>query len=257
MSTRRKTPLQIPSVEADACSIDLRLSILQQTPFFGDLSTAELTAVNQQFREYGYQSGDTIYFSGDAAAHLYVVASGRVKLLRHSESGQDVLLDILQPGDYFGSLTTAANEVYPETAQAQTAVCVLAITAGSFRALLQAYPGVVLAVLDLTAKRLQEAQETVRRLSADSAEQRIAAVLLKLAAKLGEVTAEGLLIQMPLSRDDLAQMSGATAETTSRIISQFQKEGLVRSGRQWIALSDQAGLEAIAGIDSAQNPGKQ
>ena len=250
MSTRRKTPLHVETVEPAACSVDLRLSILQQAPFFAGLSPVEIGAVNKQFREYGFQPGEPIYFSGETAANLYVVASGRVKLLRHSASGQDVLLDILQPGDYFGSLTMLADEVYPDTAQAQTAVCVISIRSEAFRVLLQQYPPVALAVLDITAKRLQETQETVRRLSVNSVEQRIAAVLLKLAHKLGEITVEGILIQMPLSRDDLAQMTGTTTETASRIVSQFQKEGLVHSGRQWIAITDKPRLETIAGTDS-------
>lgn len=168
------------------------------------------------------------------------------KLLRHSLSGQDVLLEILKPGDFFGSLTVLADDIYPDTAQAQTDVCILSISTKEFRAMMNQYPSVALAVLDITAKRLQEAQETVRRLSVQPVEQRIAAALLQLASKLGEVTAEGILIQMPISRDDLAQMTGTTTETASRIVSQFQKEGLVNSGRQWIAITDQSRLEAIA-----------
>lgn len=250
MSTRRKTPVQIESVEPAACSVDLRLSILQQTPFFNSLSPAEMGTVNEQFREYGYQPDESIYFSGEKATNLYVVASGQVKLLRHSMSGQDVLLDILKQGDYFGSLTTLTDAIYPDTAQAQTAVCVLSISTDAFRALLQQHPAMALTVLDITARRLQETQETVRRLSVNSVEQRIAAVLLKLADKLGEITDEGILIQMTLSRDDLAQMSGTTTETASRIISQFQKAGLVHSGRQWLALTDKPGLQEIADIDA-------
>lgn len=250
MSTRRRTPVQIETVEPAACSIDLRLSILQQTPFFNGLSPSEMGAVNEQFREFGYQPGASIYFSGEKAANLYIVASGRVKLLRHSLSGQDVLLDILQPGDYFGTLMGVADDLYPETAVAQTAVCVLTIEAETFRTLLQQYPTAALSVLDITAKRLHDTQETVRRLSTNSVEQRIAAVLLKLADKLGEKTDEGILIQMVLSRDDLAQMSGTTTETASRIISQFQKAGLVHSGRQWLALTDKPGLQEIADIEA-------
>lgn len=251
MSTRRKTPLQVETVEPAACSANLRLSILQQTPFFADLSLAEIRTVNAQFRDDGFQAGESIYFSGDPATRLYVLASGQIKLLRHSTSGQDVLLDILQAGDYFGSLTMLAAELYPDTAQALTAVCALSIQSNTFRALLKQYPQVALAVLDITAQRLQETQETVRGLSVSPVEQRIAAVLLKLADKLGESTAEGILIQMPLSRDDLAQMTGTTTETASRITSQFQKEGLVHSGRQWIALTDKARLEAIADLNAA------
>jgi len=248
MSIRRKTPVQVDTVEPAACSVDLRLSILRRVPFFSGLAEIEIRKINEQFREYGFQPGEPIYFSGETAAGLYVVASGQVKLLRHSLGGQDVLLDILKPGDYFGSLSTLVDDVYPDTAQAHTAVCVLRISSDTFRTLLQQYPSVALAVLDITAKRLQESQEIIHRLSTDSVEQRIAAVLLKLAHKLGEISDEGILIQMPLSREDLAQMTGTTTETASRIISQLQKEGLVHTGRQWMAITNKPGLEKIAGI---------
>lgn len=248
MSGRRKTPVQIETIEPTACSVDLRLSILRKVPFFSGLSDIEVGTLNEQFREYGFQAGEPIYFSGETADALYVVAAGQVKLLRHSLSGQDVLLDILKPGDYFGNLSTFANEEYPETAQAHTAVCVLSISSETFRILLQQQPSVALAVLDITSRRLQESQELVHRLSTDSVERRIAAVLLKLAQKLGEISEEGILIQMPLSRDDLAQMTGTTTETASRIISQFQKDGLVHTGRQWIAITNKVGIEKIAGI---------
>jgi CRP/FNR family transcriptional regulator, nitrogen oxide reductase regulator len=249
MSKRRKTPVHVEEIEPHACSVEVRLSVLQQVPFFAELSATEIRAVNEQFREYGFQPGEPIYYSGEMADSLYVVAAGQVKLLRHSLKGQDVLLDVLKPGDYFGSLTTAAGDVYPDTAQAQTAVCALRIGSEAFRALLQQYPRVGLEVLDITARRLRATREMVRGLSVDSVEQRIAAVLLKLAHKLGETTAEGILIQMPLSRDDLAQMTGTTTETASRIVSQFQKEGLVSSGRQWIAISDLSRLKELAGTD--------
>ncbi len=247
MPTRRKSPVHVETVEPAACSVELRLSILQGVPFFAGLSPAEIGAVNERFRERGFRPGESIYFSGQEATNLYVVASGQVKLLRHSFTGQDVLLDVLKPGDFFGSLATTAGEPYPDTAQAHTAACVLSINTRTFRALLEQYPRVALLVLDITAQRLQDTQEMVRRLSVESVEQRVAAVLLRLAHKLGEPTDEGLLIQMSLSRDDLAQMTGTTTETASRIISHFQKEGLVRTGRQWIAVSDESQLEEIAG----------
>jgi len=65
------------------------------------------------------------YFWGAPAARLYVVAAGKIKLSRHTLSGQDVVLDLLGPGDFFGSLEILGDEGYPDTAQAQTQVCVL------------------------------------------------------------------------------------------------------------------------------------
>lgn len=246
MASRRKTPVEFEPIEPAICSVDLRLSILQQVPFFAGLSPLDIKAINQQFHEYGYRPGETIYRSGDRAANLYVVAAGKVKLLRHTLSGHDVLLNILTPGEFFGTLTTLSDEVFPDTAQAQTAACVLAITTKRFRALLRQYAGVAVAVLDITATRLQEAQETVRQLSAYPVERRLAITLLKLADKLGESNELGLLIQMPLSREDLAQMIGSSTETVSRIMSQFQKQGMIQSGRQWVAVTDKARLEQLA-----------
>lgn len=246
MGNRRKSPVEIETIPVIMCSTDLRLQLLSDLPFFASLSTAEIAQVNESFRIFDYAEGDTIYFSGDPAGHLYVITSGQVRLMQHSGAGKDVLLDMLKPGDFFGSLTPGDDERYTETAQAQSAACIIAITAVDFRDLMATYPQIALAVLDLTTARLQKTQETVRQLSAFSAEQRVAAVLLQLAEKLGDQQAEGLLIQTRLSREDLAQMTGATPETASRIMAQLQKDGLISSGRQWVAINDLQALAELA-----------
>jgi len=249
MTQRRKSPLQLENVEPQMCTIDLRLKILSGLPFFADLSEAEIVGINKLFRERGYAPSETIYFAGDEARNLYVVASGQVKLIRHTLTGQDVLLDILTRGEFFGSLTTLGDDTYSDTAQAQSAVCLLTVNAADFRAILTAFPAVAISVLDIVASRLRAAHEMVRQLSAYSVEKRIAYTLLKLGEKLGDPQKIGLLIQMPLSRDDLAGMIGTTTETASRIMSQFQKDGLIQSGRQWVAITDRPGLTAVAGDD--------
>lgn len=246
MTTRRTTPLKSEEIQPEMCSIHTRLEILQQVPFFRPLPAGAIEEINALFRERGYTPAEPIYFAGDPASHLYVVAVGKVKLLRHTLSGQDVLLDMLTPGEFFGSLSVLGDEAYPDTAQAQTACCVLAVAAEDFQAILRRFPPVTLAVLESVSQRLQAAHEMVRQLSAHSVERRIAAALLKLAEKLGEPGPEGLLIQTPLSRQDLAEMTGTTTETASRVMSQLQKAGLIRSGRQWVAVADRAGLAALA-----------
>lgn len=228
------------------CSIHTRHKILSRVPFFTHLSPQEVAEVNALFQEQGYQPGESIYFVGDPATHLYVVAVGKVKLIRHTLSGQDILLDMLTPGEFFGSLSVLGDDEYLDTAQAQTNCCVLAITAETFQAVLQRYHAVALSALNIVTHGLKEAHETVQQLSAHSVEQRIAATLLKLAQKVGEQQAEGLLIQVPLSRQDLAEMTGTTTETASRVMSQFQKEGFIRTGRQWVAITAYDGLFAIA-----------
>lgn len=246
MTPRRKSPVETESIQPQMCSVDVRHNILRHVPFFAMLSEEDIGRINQRFREQGFEAGEPIYYAGDPAARLYVVATGKVKQMRHSLTGQDVLLDILSEGDFFGSLSILGDETYPDTVLAQTGICVLSIDSEGFREILQAYPPVALEVLNITGQRLRGAQEAVHQLSAYSVEQRLAYTLLKLMDKLGEAQEVGVLIQMPLSRDDLAAMTGATTETISRIMSQFQKAGWIKSGRQWVAIRDSEALKEVA-----------
>lgn len=248
MKNRRKTPLEIEAIEPEMCSVDLRLEILTQVPFFADLSATDIEVVNRQFVEFGYSPGEMIYLAGDQAERLYVVAEGKIKLLRYTPAGQAVMLDVLTPGEFFGSLAALGENEYPDTAQALVSSCVLSIETGGFRKILQKHPSVAVKVVDIMAERLKAAHEMVQQLSASSAEQRIAHVLRKLAAKLGERKEVGLLIQLPLSRADLAEMAGTTTETASRMMSQFQKEGFIQTGRQWVAIRDLKALEDLVDI---------
>lgn len=248
MNRRRKSPVEVVTTEPQMCSHSLRLRILRTLPFFESLSQAELEQVNQAFHEKGFVPGEFLYQSGDPAAQLFVVAEGRVRMLRLTMGGKQVMLDLMIPGDFFGGL--GQEQVYPDTAQAQTAVCALIIRVEEFRRVLQSYPAVALKVLDVMAGRLQEAHDSIHLLSAEPAEKRVAHLLLKLARKLGQAREEGLLIQTPLGRDELAEMTGITPETASRVISLFQKEGWIATGRQWIALKAPEALEEVIGKDS-------
>lgn len=251
MPTRRKTPLTIETTEAHLCSVDLRLRILHRVPFFSGLEHGDLEQINRLFREQGYAPPETICFAGDPAEHLFVVADGRVKLMHHSLSGKNVLLDMLTPGEFFGSLSTLGDDVYADTAEAQTQTCVLVIGVENFRQILEKHPKVALKVVDIMAARLRTAHERVRQLSALSAEGRIANLLLILSKKFGKPGDVGLLIESPLTRDDLAAMTGTTTETASRVMSQFQKDGLIRTGRKWVSIVDQPALERIAEVEAS------
>jgi CRP/FNR family transcriptional regulator, nitrogen oxide reductase regulator len=245
MADQRKTPLEPEQIEPQMCTLDLRLTILRQLPFFKGLPDQAITEINPLFREQGYEPGETIYFTGDPATRLYVVAAGKVKLLRHAPTGQEVLLDLLIPGDFLGSLPMLGENTYPDTAQAHTICCTLTITDEEFQKILEQHPQVSLALLEIVSHRLQEAREIIHQLSAAPVESRLAATLLKLADKLGEQHDGELLIQLPLSRQDLADMTGATVETVSRIMSQFRKQNLIRSGRGWVAITNRDELATV------------
>lgn len=246
MSARPQPPVTASHVSSSGCTVEHRLKVLHAVPFFRHLSLDELRPVNERFHSHSYQPQETIYFDGSPAERLYVLAHGKVKLLRHTVAGQDVLLDILGPGEMFGSLAALGDRAYPDEALAITQVCALGIGAADFQAVLERYPSVAIAVLQVVAGRLQEAHDAISQLSAGSVEVRVAAALLKLAEKLGVDHRDGRLIEAPLSRQDLAAMTGATTESVSRVMSQFRRDGLVTSGRGWVVLRDARALAEIA-----------
>lgn len=245
MTARRESPLGDDWIPTHQCNTELRMEILSDLPFFRPLAQEAISRINRQFVERGYEAGDFIYMAGRKAQRLFVVADGYVKLMRHTLRGKDVMLDILAQGEFFGSIASANSDSYPETAQAQTPVCTLSISSSAFRAILEEHPTTALKVMDTMAARLQEAQEMVRQLSAYSVEQRIAHVLLRLGNKAGEDREMGRLIRLPLSRSDLASLAGTTPATTSRVMSAWQEQEVIQSGRKWIAIQDQAFLSSL------------
>ncbi len=248
---RRRTPLEVDDAEPQACTHDVRLRLLGRVPFFAGLAAPDVARINLSFHDRGAEAGDLISAAGDEARRLYVVLSGKVKVVRHTLAGQDVVLDLLGPGDFFGTLSVLGDNEYPDTAYAQTGCCVISVAAADFQAIMQRYPPVALAALAIVQERLHAAHDLIRQLSAEPVECRIAAALLRLAGRLGRVEGDRIVIQSPLSRQDLADMVGTTLETASRVISQFRKDGLIDSGRHWIAIRNRQKLAALAGPEAA------
>jgi CRP-like cAMP-binding protein len=242
---RPKSPVRLDWVDPEFCSLEYRLRIIGRLPFFKHLPTDAISRINGLFHDRDVLANERIYFEGDSADHLYLVAMGKVKLIRYPASGRDVLLDILHGADYFGVLSMLGNPVHTETAIAQTDCCILQISSADFESILSQHPEVTRRVLEAVSQRLAESQEVIKQLSSYTAEQRIAAALLRLARKLGEAHGENVLIQLPFSRQDLAAMSGVTTETVSRVMNGFAQERLIKSGRKWVTITDAKRLKQL------------
>lgn len=243
--SRPKSPVRREWVDPVVCSLDYRLKIIGRLPFFRHLSREAIVEINRLFEDRDIAAEQAVYFEGDPGQNLYLVATGKVKLMRNTLSGREVLLDILQAGEYFGHLAILGQEGYAETAIAQTDCCILQISSQNFEKVLGGYPDVTMRVLKAVVQRLEESQETIKQLSVYTVEQRIAATLIRMARKLGEEKQTSMLIQLSFSRQDLAAMTGTTVETVSRVMSRFAAEGLISTGRKWVAVNELQGLEQI------------
>jgi CRP-like cAMP-binding protein len=240
-----KSPVRLDWVDPVVCSLEYRLKIIGRLSFFKHLPAEAISKINALFHDRDVSTDERIYFEGDEADYLYLVAMGKVKLVRNAASGREVMLDILHGGEYFGTLMVFGGNVHTETAIAQTDCCILQISSVDFESILSEYPNVTRKVLEAVSKRLTESQEIVKQLSAYTVEQRIASALLRLAGKLGEAHGPDVLIQLQFSRQDLAAMTGSTTETVSRVMSRFTEDGLIKSGRKWVTITDAKRLEEL------------
>ncbi len=238
--------MRLEWLDPAVCTLEYRLKIIGRLPFFRHLAPEAIVVISGLFEDRDVQAEQIIYFEGDPGEHLYLVATGKVKLIRHAASGREVLLDILRGGEYFGNLTSLNNRSYTETAVAQTNCCILQISSQNFEKILIRYPDVTLKVLKAVGQRLEESQEAIKQLSTCTVDQRIAASLVRLANKLGEQKQKGVLIQLPFSRQDLAAMAGTTTETVSRVMSRFAEQGLISTGRKWVSVDDIERLEQLS-----------
>lgn len=245
-AARRTSPLRDVSGELAHCSTERRFELLGQTTFFAHLPEADLEKVNSRFREVHYGAGEWIHHPGAPAEDMFIIAAGQVKLLQYGPDGREILFGLAAAGDLVGALAAVGNPTHQDGAQAHSDCCLLRIDAADFQQLLEQLPGLALKVLRFAGVRLEQAREAITGLSSLTAEQRIARTLLRLAERHGEESEEGLLLQLPLPQQDLAALTGTTIETVSRSLSQWRRNGIITSGRRWIAITDRTGLEAAA-----------
>lgn len=253
-SDRRRTPLRTTCAQPHACPRPVRLAVLRHAPFFADLDADGIADVDAHAVVLSWAAGDAVYTEGEPGGHLYLVAHGQAKAYQDTEDGRTVVVDLLAPGDMFGGFDTLGKPEYGETVEAFGTLCALRISDEDFREILVRYPEVALRVVDDLAGQLGDARTTVLQQSTRTVAERVAATLLRIADKFGEARSgfggddsHGTLLQLPLTRVDLAGMTGSTPESVSRVMSRLRREGIIDSGRRWTAVLDRNRLSEIAG----------
>ncbi len=222
------------------------VSVLKASPVFSALPANELNALATVAREDRYRAREYVFMEGDAADWLCVVRSGRVKIVKHSRTGKDVVLELLGPGEVFGGVAVIERRPYPAAAQTMEASVIVKLPADAVSGLAERHPGVIREMALMIGRRLRTAHDSVRSLSIDPVEARLAATLLRLAEREGTTTADGVVLPFHLTRQSLADMTGTTVETTIRVVGRWLRDGLVTDDGKRIVLSDVDALRDVA-----------
>lgn len=238
MQNKRRSPVRVRRIDPRTCTGQERLAVLARAPFFSHLDDGALADVDARCQVRNFDTGEVVYRVGQPARWLYVVAHGAVKLSRTTADGRPVMIDLSRHGHFLGALPAFGEDQYPETAQALTPVCLLALGTADFNLILRRHPTVARAGLEAMGRRLRQAQQHIAGLSSATAERRVSATLLTLADRVGVHGHGRVRLQVPLSRDDLAGMAGTASETVSRVLAGMQRDGVVDTGRQWVEIRD-------------------
>jgi CRP-like cAMP-binding protein len=191
-------------------------------------------------------SGSCFFLQSDPATRFYVLLHGRVRLTQVTAEGQQVILRFITPGEGMGIVAALGTMDYPASAEALDACQALMWEGTAVAALMERYPRLALNGMRLLAQRVREFQDRLRELATERVERRVARMLLRLARQSGHKVAGGILIDLPLSRQTLAEMTGTTLYTVSRILSQWEAQNLVESGRERVVIRHPHGLVVIA-----------
>jgi len=217
---------------------------LKKSRIFSDVRDHELQKIAPLFEPVSFRNGEYIFMEDDPSDWLYILSSRQVKILKHTLSGKDVILEMKSPGDIFCCAVVLDNKPYPESAQSKGASTAIRIRRAHLLKLIELYPILKVSIANYLNERLIDAYDMLQSLSTEIVEKRIATMLVKLSEKTGSAHGEYRQIDFPLTRKEIADMVGTSTETCIRIMSRMQKLGIVQSSRNRILVKPKA-LKAL------------
>ena len=211
---------------------------LATVPLFSGLPAEELEQFALITREKSYPKGSVILFEDDPGDSLFVIREGRVKVVLVGEDGREVILGVLGVGEHFGELSLIDDQPRSAHVIAMEDATLLVLRREDFRRRVETAPSVAWSLLTEMSRRLRRADGKIGGLVLLDVPGRIARLLLDLAEEAGSE-----LVEKPLTHQTIAQMIGASRETVSRAMRDFQDQGWVSVERRRIRVVDRAGLE--------------
>ena len=222
------------------------LEILERTELFRGVPVAALHDALAASLRKRVTADEIVLRQGDVATALYVVIVGRLRASQTTADGQQIIVRYLGPGEVAGYTVLAGRDRHPGTVVAVDDTHLFGWTETAIRELMKNHSSIAMNAVALLGERYHEMQIRLRELSTERVEQRIAHTIVRLSRRAGRRTARGIEIAIPLSRQDLAEMSGTTLHTVSRTLSAWEEQGIVNCGRRRVVISDPQRLLSVA-----------
>lgn len=213
---------------------------------FEGLSAADLDAILHDARSSRVPKDQPVFSQDEEAHSFFLLLDGHVRVVRTTPEGNQVIVRYIGAGELIGIAAAIGRKTYPATALAVVDCVVLAWPSSLWPSFSSRFPAFSANTYKTVGSRLEEAHTRVEEISTEQVEQRVAHAVLRLVKQAGRKTEEGILIDLPISRQDIAEMTGTTLHTVSRLLSAWESRGLIKSGRQKVTVIEAHRLFLIA-----------
>lgn len=215
-------------------------------PIFAGLAPDDLRSLLSEARVARFAKNAVVFEEGAEATAFYVLSEGYLRVAKLTPDGDQVIIRHIGVGEICGIAAAIGRTTYPATAVAIVESVALAWPSAAWPRLAARFPQLTRNTLQKIGERLQDAHTVVIEMSTQEVERRVAHVLLRMIERAGRATDDGTLIDFPVGRQDIAEMTGTTLHTVSRTLSAWETAGFVAGGRQRVVVRNAAELRAIA-----------
>jgi len=222
------------------------IEVLQGMPLFAGLSNRELQTIAQITKQRRYDRYQVIIKAGDRGTALFLLTSGAVRVTVGGSLGKELILGVLYPHDFFGEMALLDGLPRSATVTALEESEVLVISQKDFLECIRKVPQVAAKMIVTLSLRLRQTDQKVGNLAFMKAPRRVARTLLDLAQGQGQRVPGGIALNLPFTRQELAELAGVTRETLTRLLMKFQELGILTIERRKLFIPDPKKLEDLA-----------
>ncbi|MDR9808451.1 Crp/Fnr family transcriptional regulator [Rhizobium hidalgonense] len=221
-------------------------AVLRSLPLFERMTDSDLDSMLEHALPRRVAQGDAVFEQGAHAKSFFLLLHGRLKVTQVTHDGQQIIVRMVHPGDLFGFAMALRRSDYPGTARAAAESLVLGWPTDMWSRFVEQNPRLAVTAMQTIGQRLEEAHTRIREMSTEEVEKRVAHAVLRLSKQAGRTVDAGIRIDFPISRQDIAEMTGTTLHTVSRIFSAWEARGIVQGGRQKLTVTDSHRLLRLA-----------
>jgi len=229
--------------------------VLARTGLFQGIEPSAVSALTKQLRQVDFPRGHTLFVEGQPGDRLYIVVSGKVKIGRRSPDGRENLLTIMGPWDVFGELSILDPGPRTSTAITITDLCAVSIDREALRGSMVERPEISERLLRVLARRLRRTNDNVADLMFTDVPGRVATQLLQLAQRFGTREDGGLRVTHDLTREEIAQLVGASGETVNNALGDFAHRGWITLEGKSVLISNSERLRRVSAPGSGRTSG--